>query len=112
MQRPLVLTVLFLAGCTYNPLESASPRRLPASVDVDKRLHLSPEDSAQIYRLVVRETNQQVDSMYPGTKKGTVEVICGYREELSSGSRVTGDEFTVEKTGTEWKIVDKGSWIR
>lgn len=112
MRRWLLTATLLFAGCSYNPLDSASPHRLPASVDVDKRLHLSSEDCAQIYRLVVRQTNQQIDSIYPGVKKDTVEVICGYGEELSYGSRVTGDEFTVEKTATGWKVVDKGSWMR
>jgi len=104
MRGRLLMVTLLSAGCTYNPLDPASPRTLPASVDVDKRLHLSSEDCAQIYRLVVRQTNQQIDSIYPSVKKDTVEVICGYTEELSSGSRVTGDEFTVEKTATGWKV--------
>src|SRR5438552_3813487 len=112
MSRALFLGSLLIAGCTYNPLDSGSPRRLPASVHVDERLHLSPADCTQIYRLVMRHTAQQIDSFYPGPKKGTVEVTCGYSDQLSYGPRLTGDEFTVAKDGSTWKIIDKGSWIR
>jgi len=83
-----------------------------ASQHVDERLHLSAADVTQIYRLVMRQTAQQIDSLYPGTKNGSIEVTCGYWEELSYGQRVTGDEFTVEKQDSTWRIVDKSSWTR
>ncbi len=75
-------------------------------------LQLSQIDRDEIARVISHRTVQKISSIYPGREKDSIEVSCGYWDELSYGQRLTGDEFTLRKINGQWTVVDKGSWIR
>jgi hypothetical protein len=75
-------------------------------------LQLSQSDRAEIARAVSPWTDQRIALIYPGTDKDSIDVTCGYLDELSDGQRITGDAFTLKKINGRWAVIDKGSWMR
>ena len=75
-------------------------------------LRLSQADRDEIAKVISHRTDQRISSIYPETDKDSIDVTCGYLDELSYGQRLTGDEFTLKKINGRWTVIDKGSWIR
>ena len=106
MRHYLVVVGLLVAGCApssymYAPQSSVAPG-----------LQLSQSDRAEIARALSPWTDQRISFIYPGTDKDSIDVTCGYLDELSDGTRITGDAFTLKKIHGRWAVIDKGSWMR
>ena len=71
-------------------------------------LQLSQSDRAEIARAVSPWTDQRIAFIYPGTDKDSIDVTCGYLDELSDGQRITGDAFTLKTAGGRLLIRDLG----
>ena len=112
MRLPLLAIVFLLPACSENPLDPHSLRRFPVTARVDERLHFSPDDENQIFRLVYKHSSQRISSVSPGFKKGTVEVTCGYDDILNDVPRLTGDAFTLQKLESKWVVTEKSEWMR
>src|SRR5438552_3120182 len=106
MQRCVLIFVLIAASCAPSSYMYA-----PQSFVVGG-LQLSQANRAEIARVVSRQTDQRISSIYPGNDKDSIEFSCGYLDELSYGQRLTGDEFTLKRINGQWTVADKGSWIR
>jgi hypothetical protein len=104
----LITSTLLVASCAENPLNPNGLRKLPKSA-VDEKLHLSPDDENQIYRLAYKHSFQRISYVSAGHRPNTVELTCGYDDTVY---RLTGDTVELEKVGSRWKFIGKGWWVR
>jgi hypothetical protein len=112
MFRVLLVLLIVVTGCAWNPFDPRGLRKFPRTTTVDEELHLSPQDCDQIFRLVYKQSSQRISSVIRGPRKNTVQVWCGYDDLVSEVPRLTGDAFTLEKTDATWRIISKDEWMR
>jgi hypothetical protein len=107
----LIGTTILVSACAgFNPFDPHSLWKLPPGT-IDERLHLIPQDENQIYRLVDKASSQRITYVFP-EEKNVIGVNCGENDIVYDAPRLTGDYFELERTGTTWRIVYKGWWMK